>query len=367
MRNDFLKRLNKKLTYARLIKIIFVLLIFYLLKQTESVWGEALRLALTILQPFLIGFALAYLIDPFVSWLKRKKVPTSVSVPCIWLVLITCLLLLFMGLLPLVYDKIVNFISSLTMGLQEISEKIVSWINPDEELSLLSDLSAYAIDLLKTYDTWLPDLVNSIPSYMNTFWNYLTGALFSIIIAIYMQFHFDAIKANIYMLCERLCKGSGCYLKVIDEDLTIYLKSLVIIMAIKLAEYSLFYLLIGHQDWLIIAILMSIGVMIPYLGGTIANMVGILTALTLPTGRIVMLLVGIVVLSNLDAYVISPLVHEKRSDLGPLVTLLAVFAGGCIAGAIGIMLSVPAALAIRSVYQLYNKQHTNDEILKEEL
>ena len=51
--------------------------------------------------------------------------------------------------------------------------------------------------------------------------------------------------------------------------------------------WSILYLLIGHRDWMIIAILYSIGLIIPYLGGTLAKTIGILTSLTLPINKVI--------------------------------------------------------------------------------
>ena len=362
MLSKLFKQLNHLITNTVLVKVIFLLLILLLLNQTYIVWGSWIKLFMDIFMPFFIGFALAYLIDPFVCFAKRKGISEKYSVPVIWILLILLFFLLIMGLLPILYDKLLNFIGSLVIGLEEINDYVVEWVKPEQELGLLHELSVVAIDVLHSYDTWLPNIMSSIPEYMNTFWNYLTTGIFSIIIAIYMQFHFTEIKAMIVKFFERMKKGSGVYFKAVDADISVYLKSLVIIMAIKLVEYSVFYLLIGHQDWLIIALLMALGVMVPYLGGTLANLIGIFTALTLPVHRIIMLIVGIVILSNVDAYVISPLVHEKRSDLGPLVTLLSVFAGGVLAGAVGIMISIPVALGIRSIWNVYRQYHLEEFI-----
>ena len=98
------------------------------------------------------------------------------------------------------------------------------------------------------------------------------------------------------------------------------------------------------------------------MGGTIANIVGILTALSLPPLSIFILIIGICVLANVDAYVISPMIHEKRSDLGPLLTLLAVFAGGVLYGAIGVMMSIPIAIVLKSMSQVYHEHHKNDTL-----
>ena len=128
-------------------------------------------------------------------------------------------------------------------------------------------------------------------------------------------------------------------------------------MLIKFCEYACLYFLVGHGDWLIIALLTAIGLIIPYFGATIANCIGILTALTLSPIRFITLLIGIALLANLDGYVIGPLVHKKRSQLGPLVSIMVVFAGGIIAGVVGITIGIPLALAIKSIYEIYEEEH----------
>lgn len=82
-----------------------------------------------------------------------------------------------------------------------------------------------------------------------------------------------------------------------------------------------------------------------------------MTGLTLPSSNLAALIIGIIVLSNVDNYVISPIVHEKRSALGPLITLFAVFAGGVIGNVVGIMVSVPLVIAIKTTSELYQQRH----------
>ena len=173
---------------------------------------------------------------------------------------------------------------------------------------------------------------------------------------------FERVKGYICKFARMFYEKADPYLFKIDEEVSVYLKSLLIIMAIKFIEYSLFYFLIGHEDWVIIGLLTAVGQLVPYLGGTLANSIGIITALSLSPIRIFFLIAGICVLSNVDAYVISPLIHEKRSSLGPLITLFAVFAGGVVYGALGIMFSIPLAIAIKAICEVYAKDPKHQEM-----
>ena len=355
-----LHKLNEKLSLPLLLKVICVLLILWLLKMTNTVWSSWLQTLISIFQPFLIGFVLAYIISPLVDFLERKGIPKNIAILVFWMVLVVAIVALFIVLMPILYEKIVDFLNSMVKGVYWINLK-VSELTNGQEIALLENVIDTLVKSLQSYDTWLPNFVSTIPGFMNTFLNILTTTLFSVIISIYVLFDFTKIKTRIKKMFDHFSPESSLYLTAVNGEVSVYIRSLLVIMLIKFAEYGLFYYLVGHQDWMIIAALTSLGVFIPYLGGTIANAIGILTALSLSPFRIACLLIGIVVLSNVDAYVISPMVHKKRSALGPLVTLFAIFAGGVVAGAIGIMISVPLAIAIRTWYQIYMEKKGSKE------
>lgn len=343
-----------------ILKIIGVLTILYLLTKTDSVWGQWISLLISIAQPFLIGFILAYAMQPLVDYLDKKGIPKNLAIIILWVLIILLLALLIVQLFPILYEKVNDFLSSVIIGIRWVGDKIDAYGEFDGFFNV-KDFTDSLIKMIQPYDQWIPNIVSGLPGFMNTFLNFITNSLFSIIIAIYMLFDFQKIKQYIIRFFSMFYKDSAIYLHQIDEDVSVYLRSLLILMVIKFIEYSAFYFLVGHQDWLIIGILASIGLWIPYLGGTIANVVGILTALSLSPTRIFILIVGICVLANVDAYVISPMVHEKRSDLGPLSTLLAVFAGGVLYGAIGIMISIPLAITLKSIHQVYYVQNKNEQ------
>lgn len=356
MLQRILAKIDDLCSIHRLIKVIAILVVLFLLIQTQSYWGSWVMVLRSILQPFLIGFVIAYVMHPFIMFLQRKGMPKNLAIILLWICLIIALIALIIILLPILYDKINEFMASMIDGVYWISKQIKT-LGQFESFSLIDSITNNIISMLKKYDDWVPQIVSTLPDIMSVTIDVITNILFSIIIAIYMLFDFDRIRSTIKRVFKIFIPQCDPYLHEMDDNVTVYLKSLIIIMAIKFLEYSLFYFMIGHPDWVIIGILTSLGAIIPYLGGTLANSIGIITALTLAPSKIFALIVGILILSNVDAYIISPLVHEKRSALGPLVTLFAVFAGGVLLGPIGIMMSVPIAIIVKTIASIY-QEHT---------
>lgn len=352
MLRKFLKRADEQISMRLLGKAVLILLILYLLKMTSSIWGNWLSLIKSILTPFFLGFLIAYIVHPLIVRLEKKGIRRNLSILLFWVIVIILFVLLGLVLMPMLYEKTAEFIANMIQGVEWIANKIIVY-GEFENFDLVDNITKHITGVLASFDKWLPNLVSTLPGFMNTFLNVITNTLFTIIITIYMLMDFDRIKLNIRKFCCMFYRDAAPYLHRIDEDVSVYLRSLLILMAIKFCEYSLFYFLIGHENWLIIGCLTALGQLVPYLGGTLANSIGILTALSLSPMRIFFLIAGICVLSNVDAYVISPLIHEKRSAVGPLVTLFAIFAGGVLYGAVGIMFSVPLVIAIRAICEVY--------------
>ncbi|MEG2800905.1 MAG: AI-2E family transporter [Longicatena sp.] len=356
MLKKILLKLDEHCSIYTLSKIIGFLLILFLIIKTESFWGSWLSLFQSILQPFVIGFILAFIMNPMVKYLQRKGVPRNLAIMGLWVLIIIFMVILLVMLMPILYDKTSEFMASMIDGVMWISDKI-KVVGKLNDFSLVNSITDNIVKLIESYDNWMPQVISSLPGLMTTFLDITTNVLFSIIVAIYMLFDFDRIKTGIIRIFRFFIPESPLYLHRMNVDVSVYLKSLIILMVIKFFEYCAFYFLVGHRAWLIIGILTSLGVIVPYLGGTIANGIGIITGLTLAPQRIAALLIGILILSNVDAYVISPLVHEKRSSLGPLSTLFAVFAGGVLIGPFGIMIAVPVMIIVKTSLELYQEQH----------
>lgn len=356
-----LKKLDSKINIQLLIKIMVILIILFLIKETDNVWGSWIVALENIFTPFIIGFIIAYILNPMIEYLQQHHISKKIATMIVLLGSLSFFVILIIVLFPMLYDKILEFFNSLVYAIQWITDMVTTY-SELENIEIINEVGNTATRFIREYQSWLPELTNAIPSLFNTIISMLTTILFSIIIGIYMLVDFDRIKIQIKKFFHYFNKSVDPYLNEIDDNVSVYIRSLFLLMVIKFFEYSLLYFLVGHNDWVIIGLLTAIGLIIPYFGATIANCIGILTALTLSPMRFIALLIGIVLLANVDSYVIGPLIHKKRSSLGPLVSLFAVFAGGIIANVVGITLAIPVVLAVRSVIDVYNRdpKHAND-------
>ena len=62
----------------------------------------------------------------------------------------------------------------------------------------------------------------------------------------------------------------------------------------------------------------------------------------------------------MDSYVINPTVYGKTNSMHPLVTIIALFAGGILFGILGVFISFPLAIIVVTTYKYYKEDITRN-------
>ena len=68
----FIQKLSSRQFMFTILNILGLAIIIYILYATASFWSDWIHIIFKIIKPFLIGFAIAYVFEPFVSFLKTS-------------------------------------------------------------------------------------------------------------------------------------------------------------------------------------------------------------------------------------------------------------------------------------------------------
>ena len=350
------KKINEDIQIQALIKVVLVLLAVFLVRSVDIVWLGLFRKAWHILRPFVLGFIIAYVIHPLIEKAEQKyKISRKITVPLFYIVLLVFIFWLAFTIVPLIYSRLYSFINSMISGLNSIYSSYVNMTESGAPL-WLQRLVQETVEGLQSTRSFIPQLSTRFSAVLSDAVNIFTIFVLTIIVSMYMCFAWERIEHTIYEFAKRLGNHAIRNLKAIDIEIGGYIRSLLVLIAVKFIEYALMYYLVGHKDWLLVSMLTALGLIVPYIGPMIGNTVGILTALTLPRHNVIILLVCIVVLSQLDAYLIEPLVHSRNVKISPLWALFSIYAGGILAGGLGIMAAIPVYLAVRAVLRTSRTQ-----------
>jgi predicted PurR-regulated permease PerM len=106
------------------------------------------------------------------------------------------------------------------------------------------------------------------------------------------------------------------------------------------------YLWIGLPSPLALAVIAAISNFVPYVGPLIGAAPALVFALTLDLSALAWTLAFIVVLQQIEGYLLTPIIQSRTVDLPPALALFAIVVFGLLFGLAGVLLAAPAAVAV---------------------
>ncbi len=344
--------ISNKLDY-KLINIALIGIIVLILHQTIGLWIGVINTIIKILLPFMISFAIAYALYPGVIFFTGKKVGKfiinkNLAILIVVLTSIFVIMLIFGLAIPLLFGQI----TSLFDGIIKFVDEIENTYNFDFVIleTTLKDTFGNIVSTLSQH------ISDGAVSFVNTSISFLGNVLIVFASSIYFLIDFDKIKEVLKKIIYHRSEKLYNYLSILDKDLRSYINGLLKVMVISYFEYTIAYLIIGHPNALLLGFLAAFVNLIPYFGGLANNALALITAFVFSPFMFLKTLIVSAVLSIIDGFVINPMVYGKTNSIHPLIIIFAVFAGGLLIGTIGVIISLPVAIAIIGAYKFYERE-----------
>jgi len=329
----------------KLLNILIIIAIIYSLYLISGLWLGIVTKIFSIIAPFLLSFAVAYVVYPIVKKLIDSGAPKWLAILTICVLLFGSILIILLLTIPLLYEQILLFISNISVLLSDLSSKYA--INFGALQSALSDFSKNIISSLGS------SISNGAIGIFNASVSVVSTAIVVICAAIYFLIDMKQIRTSIRQYFEKHNKRTCNYLMTLDEELTKYIGGMGKNILIQIAEYTLAFFIIGHPNFLILGIISGISAIIPWFGGFIVAVLSLLVSSVISTKLFILTVIICIICPILDGNLIGPKVYGKTNKLHPLIVIFAVSAGGVIAGFWGIVLSLPIAIIIKTTYNFY--------------
>ena len=331
----------------KLVNISLLFLIFFFVYQTRDFLLGLLSLVWQIVLPFLIAFAIAYAFYPLVKALCDKKVPKSLAMLIVVGGVLGILGLIIYLVTPLFFSQISSLFSGIISFLREISTEYNLDIG-----TLQNTLASTFNEALSKIGTYISD---GAFSFIGISIDYISKAIIILAASVYFLADMEKIRSSIKKFLMITSKRAYNYLALLDEEMRKYLTGFLKIVLISLIEYTLAYTLIGHPNAILLGFLAALGNLIPYFGGIITNIIAMVTAFVISPVLFIKTCAIFLVFSAVDGYVINPLVYGKSNQIHPLVVIVAVFAGGILAGTLGIIIALPVSIIVIATFKFFKR------------
>ncbi|SFA83998.1 Predicted PurR-regulated permease PerM [Acetitomaculum ruminis DSM 5522] len=351
------------------------ILLFFMIFRIDSL-KSAIGGFLTILQPIIIGVSLAYLLNPVMNYFEElflkffqprmKKNPgklcRALSMFVVYILLFTGFFILGNMIIPELYKNIVNLANTLPGQLTDLSDKIISMMNENSNLSnVINTLLEKGTDY---FNTWLKtDLLSQANKMMSSVtigvigvFKLLLNVFIGLIISIYLlmgkETFVGQLKKATYAVLP--AKKANVFLEVMRKSNEIFIGFLSgkIVDSIIIGIICFIVMSIMKLPYIVlVSVIVGITNIIPFFGPYIGAVPSIILITLVNPIQGLSFLIMIIVLQQIDGNIIGPHILGDSTGLSPFWIVFSILVGGGIFGFLGMLLGVPAFAVIYYLIQ----------------
>lgn len=336
-------------------------ILIFLAVQNIHILAGAANWLLTLVEPLLIGVAVALILNVPMQFLERffwpntkKKGLIKLRRPCAFLVSLLFIFGLLFGLIRLVIPELLSAAKVLIESSLDFLRQFSGMSEADIASLPLGNLLLRAdwSSLLQTLQDWLKNqggtIMNTAFGTVSTVVSGIFDLFIAIVFATYLLFGKDKLKRQSGRVIHAwLPKNFGQWLihalKVLNENFHHFItgQSLEAVILGLLCLIGMLLLQIPFAP--MVSTLVGVTALIPVVGAFIGGISGAFIILTANPLKALIFILFLVILQQLEGNLIYPRVMGKRVHLPGMWILAAVTLGGGIAGPVGMLLSVPLA------------------------
>ena len=342
----------KKLNY-KIINTLLIVIIIFLIWLMKDLWSGVLKKVIDIVLPFIIAFAIAYVLHPLLEKLESKGIPkpACLLIISVFIVLFISFILwlLIPNIMPIIFDQTTSLFSSLIKFIQDLSSKYD--LNLVGIKDAISEISSNITSSLGT------TISNGFINIINQSLGIISKVVVISIVTIYFLSDMQHIRDSFERFLEkRKNKKTLRYIRKLDDAIHNYVNAFATYALVIFIQYTTVFYLIGHPNYLLLGFLTALGIIIPYFGGIIANIIAIITASVISSKLLILTIIVSLIFPNIDGYFTSPRIYRKSNQIPALLSIFAVFTGGAMWGIKGIILALPTTIILLTTYRFYRSE-----------
>ena len=305
-----------------------------------------------ILLPFVLGLAIAYLLDPLVKVLGRRRVPRWAAALVILGLFMAFVLLVLALILPPLYRETAELAEALPGYIERLPDLVAPYSTWLQQTFEQTDFTAYreaVQDNLGKAAGLAGGLITGIASGGQAVLGALTTLVLTPIVAFFMMNEWERITSWIDSLLPRAkYETIRGLIRQIDSKLAGFVRGQITVAFVLAVIYAVALTLAGLKFGFLIGLGAGILSIVPLVGSTLGLLVSVVVA-WLQSGEwgYVGLIAGIFLAGQFfEGNILTPKLLGKSVGLHPLWILFALLAGGSLFGIVGMLLAVPVAATI---------------------
>ena len=330
------------------------------LKQQMRFWAIALVtfilflvLLSNILLPFVLGRAVAYVLDPGAVRREAMGVERTAATTIIIGVFLILVILALMLLVPVIIDQILGLLNNLPGYYQSLHDFFLPIIDRFVDIPALQQSAEFK----KTVGQYVGEAVKGLGSISKNIVggglavvNMATLQVITPVVAFYLLRDWDHIVDRVNgWLPRKNAIQIRALAKQIDDVLAGFVRGQSTVCLLLAIYYGVALMATGLEFGLVIGIVTGFISFIPFVGAIIGFIASVGVALVQFWPDFVMIgIVGaiFVVGQVLEGYVLTPNLVGEKVGLHPVWVMFGLLAGGSLFGFVGVLIAIPMAAVV---------------------
>ncbi len=325
--------------------ISLVVLSFYLLEST--------------LTPLIGAFFLAYLLYPIVEKLQSFGLSKAWAVGITYTVSCVILTGLIVMLTPMLVHLAITFIKDLprlltsaTYSLEQVADQFGIPFHFEVDI-FLNEMQHYLTSIsFSTFASFSNFLKNTVFNVIHIFLWFVKFLFFPVFFYYTLDKYQDIKQQFTSFIPYRFRPYLSEFSEIVSRVLSGYIRGQLLVCSILATFYACGFWLVGMHFGVIIGVITGFLYIIPYVGFTIALIMGIVITLANFSGIDHLLLVLLIYMLGqaLESFFLTPKITGNKVGLDPFLTILVLIAGGNLFGFVGMLTAIPIAGIMKQYY-----------------
>ena len=315
--------------------------------------GALLYLLAPVLTPFLIAALLAYMFNPLITRLEAWRMPRTLSVLLLFVLLVGLVTLLGLWLVPRLQQQVNAFAANIPGYLDVLQHRLLPWLQSLFGVELaqvdVGFLKQRILEHWQEVGTAAGDLLSTLTRSGMRVAGWFVNLLLVPVVAFYLLRDWNRIVRNVHILFPSSQRARVARLaRETDQVLGAFLRGQLSVMLALAIIYSTGLWLVGLDLALPIGLLAGLVSFVPYLGFVVGLASATVAALFQfqDAWMLVWVLAVFAVGQLIEGTLLTPNLVGERIGLHPVAVIFAVLAGGQLFGFFGVLLALPAAAVI---------------------
>jgi len=329
-----------EISIRQLFLLIFLFLLFLVINRLKD-----------ILTVFAVSILLAYLFDPLIDFMEKRRMGRTFSILVVFTVFSIICGLVVMFLFPILYSELTTIINNFPKYFQIFSAKFEVYaknINPQFDINMIKDFIVGKFDVISKFLlSFTKNFTSSVYGILQSFFNIMIIP----ILVFYFLKDFDLIKDKFFKIANKnfgnLNIENSFY--EFNEIISRYFRGQLLVVTFLGISYSALLIIVGVDGGLLIGVISGILSFIPYFG-FLFGFVSSIVMSYLQFGDFfhpLYIIIGFTVIQFIESNIVTPKFVGESLGLHPTAVIFALMVGGYLLGLGGMIFSLPVAAFLK--------------------